>query len=111
SDENSSRGSRLLETHRNVDRVPRHKRGTCSLATDNDLSRVDADAQNELVAEQRAQTALHRKCRVQCALGVILERSGDTKDGHDRVPSKLLDRAAGGFDLAGHRLIELLQAE
>ena len=48
---------------------------------------------------------------MQSTLGVILERSRDAEDGHDRVARELLDRTAGTLDLGGHRLVETFEVQ
>ena len=76
---------------------------------DDDLARVDADPQREHAVEVSAETALHRKCRMQRPLGVVLVRLGNAEDRHHRVARELLDRAAGAADLVRHRVVEPLQ--
>ena len=63
-----------------------------------------ADSHRETLPDQLAEPALHRECRMQRALGMILVRFGDAEDGHDRIASEFLDRATGASDLLGHRL-------
>ena len=76
---------------------------------DDDLARVDADPEREHAVEVGSEPALHRKCRMQRPLGVVLVRLGGAEDRHHRVARELLDRAAGAADLVRHRVVEPLQ--
>ena len=103
-------GSRaLLETRADVHGIARDERPSLGGPYD-DLAGVDADAHCKLSLEELPETPLHGEARVQRALGMILERSRGTEDGHDPVPGELLDRSARALDLGGHRLVEAREA-
>jgi hypothetical protein len=72
-------------------------------------SGVDADAQLELAAEELIERPAHRERRVECPLGVILERRRCAEGRHHRVAGELLDRPACPVHLGGHRVVEALE--
>ncbi len=108
-DEDLSGRCTLLQSGTNVDGVACDERAALPRPTDDDVAGVDADAQRESAAEDIAQPSLHAERGMQGPLGVVLERRRRTEDRHHGVAGELLDGAAGGLDLFGHRLVEAVE--
>ncbi len=92
-DQRLRRGGRLLEARSDIDRVAGDKRLT--LATDDDLARVDPDPRLKAVLRDRG-THL-RRCTHRPE-SVVLMRDRDSKNRHHRIADELLDRAAMPLD-------------
>ena len=88
-DEDLTGSCRLLEPGGDVDGVARDE--CLTLAADDDLARVDADARLEPVLGDRL---AHLRCGADRTQRVVLVRDRDPEDRHDRVADELLDRAA-----------------
>jgi hypothetical protein len=108
-DQDLARLGRLLEPRRHVDSVARDEGASLPRPTDNDLARVDADAECERTAEELLAAAPDRKRGVQCTFRMILVGSRRTERGHDGIPGELLHRAAGRLDFGGYRVVVALE--
>ena len=92
-EEDLARLRRLLETRRKIDRLARRE-GRIALV-DDDLARLDADADGEL---QLLDFRHDLERRAHGTLGVVLVRDRHTEGRHHRVARELLDRASVRFD-------------
>jgi hypothetical protein len=104
-DDLAGRGA-LLQAGADVDCVSGDERASLARRADDDAARVHADTELELLAEERAEPALHRQRGVESALGVILLGDRRAERRHDRVADELLDRPTGLLDLLGHGVVE-----
>ena len=92
-DQRLGRGCRLLEARSHVDRIARHERLT--LATDDDLTRVDPHPRLEAVRRDRD---THLRCCTHRPEGVVLVRHRDPENRHHRIADELLDGATVTLD-------------
>jgi len=99
----------LLEPRTDVHGVAADERAAFTRKADDHFSRVHPDPQSRTVAEQLAQPMLHRKCRMQRALRMVLLRRRRPERGHNGVSHELLDRPANTLDLSGHRFVEAVE--
>ena len=92
-DQRLGRGCRLLEARSHVDRIAGHERLT--LATDDDLTRVDPDPRLEAVRRDRD---THLRCCTHRPEGIVLVRHRDPENRHHRIADELLDGATVTLD-------------
>ena len=105
-DQDLTRRRGLLEARAHVDGVAGRPRAALARPADDHLAGIDADTEREQIPEHLAEPTLHRECRVQSPLGVVLVRRRSAEAGHHRIAGELLHRPAGTIDLGRHRLVE-----
>ena len=110
-DQDGARGSSLLQSSSNVDRVAAHKGASRTSLPDDHIAGVHADTQLELLVEQLRKPALHPERDMQRPLGMVFERSRCSECRHHGVARELLNRPAGALDLVCHCVVEALEED